>query len=408
MDTLQDDPVILDEEFVQDPHAFTELLREQTPVRRVQMQRGLHVWLVTRYADAKALMADPRLSKDNRRAQELFEQQLTATGGQRSEFAQSLSAHMLNSDPPDHTRLRKLVNKAFTAGTVSRLRPRIEQITAQLLDDIADAGTVDLLDSFAFPLPITVICELLGVPGTEQDSFREWSNTIVSAAPPERIQEVSTAMAAYLAALVAAKREEPTEDLLSDLVHASDEGDRLSETELISMAFLLLVAGHETTVNLIGNGVLALLRHPDQLAALRADPALLPGAVEELLRYEGPVNIATLRFTTEPVRVGDVEIPAGAFVMVSLLSANRDGERFADADRLDINRPAGGHLAFGHGIHYCVGAPLARLEGEIALGALLRRFPGLSLAAAPAALRWRDSTLMRGLDSLPVRLGTAV
>ncbi|HJQ45167.1 MAG TPA: cytochrome P450 [Amycolatopsis sp.] len=399
---LLEEPIHLDLDFIQHPHAAYQRLRVEAPVRPAIMPRGLRVWLVTAYSDAKALLADPRLSKDNGRVRELFEARVPSNGGPA--FASSLAAHMLNTDPPDHTRLRKLVNKAFTAGTVSRLRPRIGQIADELLDEVAAAASVDLLESFAFPLPITVIGELLGVPGEDRGSFGHWSNTIVSAASPELLQQHSAEMAAYLGTLIATKRAHPTQDLLSGLIHVSDEGDRLSEVELLSMAFLLLVAGHETTVNLIGNGVLALLQHPDQLAALRADSSLLPGAVEEFLRFEGPVNIATLRVTKEPVQIGDAEIPAGEFVMVSLLAANRDGERFADPGTLDITRPAGGHLAFGHGIHYCVGAPLARLEAEIALGKLLDRFGKIELDGEPAALRWRDSTLMRGLQALPVRV----
>ncbi|NKQ56541.1 cytochrome P450 [Amycolatopsis sp. K13G38] len=399
---LLDDPIHLDLDFLQDPHTAYEHLRAGAPVRPAIMPRGLRVWIVTGYAEARSLLADPRLSKDNKRIAELFTSRLTATGGPAA--SSLLSEHMLNSDPPDHTRLRKLVNKAFTARTVSRLRPRIEQITAELLDEVAAAGSVDLLESFAFPLPITVICELLGIPTADRDSFRTWSNTIVSSVSPEQLHRHSTELAAYLQELIAAKRANPTQDLLSDLTHVSDEGDRLSEVELISMAFLLLVAGHETTVNLIGNGVLALLRNPGQLAALRADRSLLPGAVEEFLRFEGPINLATIRFTAEPVQIGDVEIPSGEFVMVSLLAANRDEERFADPGKLDITRPAGGHLAFGHGIHYCVGAPLARLEAEIALGGLLDRFGDIALDGEPERLSWRDSTLMRGLQTLPVRV----
>jgi cytochrome P450 len=398
-------PILLDRDFIQDPHAATELLRAQGPARQVIMPRGLRVWLVTRYAEARAVLADPRLSKDSSRAHGLFERHSSAKGGVRAAFSRSLAAHMLNTDPPDHTRLRKLVNRAFTARTVSRLRPRIVEITDGLLEELARAGEADLLEAFAFPLPVTVICELLGIPGADRDRFREWSNVLVSAAGPERIGRASAEMAEFLTDLVAAKRAAPTEDLLSGLVHVCHEGERLGMAELVSMAFLLLVAGHETTVNLIGNGMLALLRHPDQLAALRRDPSLLPNAVEEFLRYEGPVNLATLRFTTEPVALDGVEIPAGEFVLVSLLSANRDGTRFADPDTLDVRRPAGGHLAFGHGIHYCVGAPLARLEAEIAIGRLLERFGDIRLAADPATLSWRDSTLMRGLETLPVRFG---
>jgi cytochrome P450 len=398
-----DEPIRLDLDFIQDPHTAMELIRAEGPVRQTIMPRGLRVWLVTGYSDARALLADARLSKDHRGAQPVFDRQVNATGGVSGAFAQTLAAHMLNSDPPDHTRLRKLVNKAFTARTISRLRPRIEQITTGLLDDMS--GTVDLLESLAFPLPMTVICELLGIPDDDKEDFHSWSGTLVSASPTEEIERASSEMSRYLLTLVEKKRRAPTEDLLSDLVYASDEGDQLSEVELVSMIFLLLVAGHETTVNLIGNGVLALLRHPDQLAALRADPSLVPNAVEEFLRYEGPVNIATLRFTAEPVRIGEVEIPAGEFVMISLLAANRDSDRFDEPDRFDVTRSAGGHLAFGHGIHYCVGAPLARLEAEIAVGRLLERFGDLRLAAEPETLRWRDSTLMRGLETLPVRVG---
>ncbi|HET6501618.1 MAG TPA: cytochrome P450 [Amycolatopsis sp.] len=398
-----DEPIKLGGEFVQDPHELYRRLRAEGPVHPVIMPRGLKVWLVTRYAEARAMLADPRLSKDSARARELFQTHATETGN-RAVFASALVGHMLNADPPDHTRLRKLVNKAFTARTISRLRPRIEQITEELLDGVAAAGAVDLIDAFAFPLPMTVICELLGVPTADRDQFRAWIHTIVSASAADRLQADSAAMAEYLIQLIGEKRRSPTEDLLTDLVHVSEEGDRLSEAELVPMAFLLLLAGHETTVNLIGNSVLALLRDPGQLATLRADTALLPSAIEEFLRFEGPVNIATIRFTTETVRVGETEVPAGEFVLVSLLAANRDGERFPDPDRLDVTRPPGGHLAFGHGIHYCVGAPLARLEAEIALGGLLRRFGNLAFDGEPVMVTWRESTLVRGVESLPVRV----
>lgn len=405
MDQAARESIRLDSDFFQNAPELSRVLRTEQPVRQVVMPRGMSAWLVTRYADAKTLLADQRLSKDSERARALFQRRLTTPGETSRPFERSLAAHMLNMDPPDHTRLRKLVNKAFTAPTVARLRPRIEEITENLLDDMAGSTEVDLLSAFAFPLPITVICELLGVPDDAREDFRTWSSTLLDTATPEQIEFASGKMARYLGELIARKRAEPTDDLLSALVHATDEGDALSEQELVSMAFLLLVAGHETTVNLIGNGVLALLREPDQLAALRADPALLPGAVEEFLRLESPIHLATLRFTTEPVRVGQAEIPAEEFVLISLLAANRDDERYPDPDRLDVTRQAGGHLAFGHGIHFCVGAPLARLEARIAIGRLLERFPELRLAAEPKALRWRDSSLIHGLQTLPVRLG---
>jgi cytochrome P450 len=392
------------EDFTQDAHLFAELLRAGGPVRPVRMPRGLDCYIVTDFAQARALLADPRLRKDNRRAHELFEAKLGGGETGQGGFGEALGHHMLNTDPPDHSRLRKLVNKAFTGRTVARLRPRIEEITAELLDALAGQDRADLLPSFAAPLPITVICELLGVAPEHRTEFSAWSRTLLSAAEPAAAQDAAQNMFGYLTGLIAQKRAEPAEDLLSDLVHATDDGDSLSEPELVSMAFLLLVAGHETTVNLIANSVLALLREPAQLALLRADPALLPKAVEEFLRFDGPIHLATLRFTEEPVEAGGVTIPEGEFVLVSLLGANRDAERFAEPDRLDVTRAASGHLAFGHGIHYCVGAPLARLEAEIALGGLLARFPELALDAKPDDLVYRPSSLVHGLEALPVRL----
>ncbi|MCR6488734.1 cytochrome P450 [Amycolatopsis sp. OK19-0408] len=388
----------LDDDFVQRSHEVEALLRRQGPVSLVRSPRGQLVWVVSRYADVRQLLTDPRLSKNSAPAGR-------SSTGERGGFSAALGAHMLNMDPPDHTRLRRLINKAFTPAAVARLRSRIEEITAGLLDALAGARETDLLATFAGPLPITVICELLGVREADRAEFSVWSGVVVSSGPAEEVRESSQLMYTYLCSLIAEKREHPSEDMLSDLVHASDEGDSLSEIELVAMAFLLLVAGHETTVNLIGNGVLALLREPAQLAAVRADPALLPAAVEEFLRFDGPLHLATLRITAEPVEIGDVTIPAGEYVLISLLGANRDPERFPDPDRLDVTRPAAGHLAFGHGIHHCVGAPLARLEAEIAIGALLARFPALRLSADPDTLRWRASTLMHGLESLPVRLG---
>jgi cytochrome P450 len=396
---------LFDPDFVREPHPVLAQLRNEQPVREVLLPRGLKVWLVTRYEDVRAVLADPAVSKNVRVAHELFERHNTNQDARRL-FSDALSAHMLNSDPPDHTRLRRLVGKAFTARRIDELRPRIEEITETLLDGMAGRDEVDLLNAFAFPLPITVICELLGVPQEDRDDFRTWSNTLLSGdRVPEEIGAASAAMAEYLTKLVADKRANPGEDMVTALVHAHDEGDRLDQNELVAMLFLLLVAGHETTVNLIGNGTLALLRNPDQLAALRADPSLVHGAIEEFLRYDGPVQLATFRFTTQPLTVGGTVIPEGEFVLVSLTSANRDPEKFADPDTLDVTRPSGGHVAFGHGIHYCLGAPLARLEGEIAIGRLLARYPELRLAAEPRELRWRVSTIIRGLETLPVAPG---
>ena len=388
----------LDKGWIRDPWPLYREMRREGPVRRVVMPDGVPGWLVTDHAEAKALLDDRRLSKSVVRARELF------PPGTLGAYGTPLAEHMLNDDPPNHTRLRRLVSKAFTSGAVSRLRPQIERITDELLDGID--GEVDLIESFAFPLPIAVISALLGVPHEDRSRIKAWSRSFISGVPGEALATAAREQTAFLRDLVATKRATPAEDLLSDLVHVSDEGDRLSEDELVAMAFLLLIAGHETTVHLLGNAVYSLLRNPKQEELLRADRSLLPGAVEEFLRTGSPIHIATLRFTTEPVPVGDVEIPAGEFVMVSLLAANADEARFDDPHELDVTRPAGGHLAFGHGIHYCLGAPLARLEGEIAIGRLLDRFPSLRLGVDPAELHWRTSTLVRGLRELPVIAST--
>ena len=400
----------LGDDYYQDPHAYFSRMRGEGPVTPVVMAGfGERVWLVTRYADVRAALADPRLHKD-------WIGKLTPPDWVPDEVTSYLNMHLLNADPPDHTRLRKLVSKAFTPRRVAGLRPRVEAITAALLDalearaaELKEAGgddAVDLIEEFAFPLPVTVICELLGVPVQDRAQFRAWSNAVVASSPePGTFRAAGEAMFGYFTRLVAAKRASPADDMVSALVEARDSGDSLNERELISMLFLLLVAGHETTTNLIASGTLALLANPAELGRLRTDPARLPGAVEELLRYVNPLNHVTERFTLEPVEIGGVTIPAREWVVCATASANRDPDRFPGADRLDVDRDAGGHMAFGHGIHFCLGAPLARLEGEVAFGALLSRFPSLSLAADPAMLRWRRSSLIHGLETLPVRLG---
>ncbi|NUT50304.1 MAG: cytochrome P450 [Saccharothrix sp.] len=395
---------VLGEEYFADPHSFHARLREQAAASAIVLPRGTKAWLVTRYEEARLALADPRFSKHFDRFPEVM-QRAQIGGNEPSNFDQSLVQHMLNMDPPHHTRLRKLVTKAFTARRVEQLRPRIQEITDGLLEEAAAKGEVDLVDALAFPLPITVICEMLDVPLDQRDEFRVWSNVLVSGAgsEPEAIQHAGAQMAAYLSKLVEHKRTDPGDDFFSALVHADEDGDRLDQMELIAMAFLLLVAGHETTVNLIANGVYHLVRNPEQLAKLRGDRSLLPGAVEEVLRFESPVNQATFRYTNEDVDLGGVVIPKDSVVVVSLSGGNRDGSRFPDPDRLDITRQSAGHLAFGHGIHYCLGAPLARMEGEIAIGTLFDRFD-VALSSSPDEVRWRAGTLIRGLEALPVSL----
>ena len=296
---------------------------------------------------------------------------------------------MLLKDPPDHTRLRRLVTKAFTARAVQHLRPRIERITDDLLDRVETAaanGAVDLMEFFAAPLPIRVIGELLGVEPADRDIFRTAVDPVLTKTDPDELGTALATLTSLLSVLIAGKRHRPADDLLTALVEVTDDGDQLSEDELLATAYLLILAGYETTVNLIGNGLLALLHNPSELELLRANPSRLPDAVEEFLRFESPLNIATVRFTTVGIRVDDVDIPADELVMIAPLAANHDGDQFDKPDRLDITRKPNAHLAFGHGIHYCIGAPLARLEAEIALGRLLARFDRITLDDSPCTL----------------------
>ncbi len=384
-------------ELMADPYAVYARLREAGPVHRIAGTDGLPAWLVTRYDDVRQALADPRLSLDKRNA---------APGGYRGlALPSALDANLLNMDPPDHTRIRRLVSQAFTPRRIGQLRGPIRKSADQLLDAIAAQDSADLIASYAAPLPIIVICDVLGVAPEDRHDFREWTDALLAPDPaePSRAKEAVGGMLAFLTQLIAGKRAEPADDLLSALIAVRDEGDRLSEDELMSLAFLILFAGYENTVHLIGNATLALLSHPDQLVALRADPGRLGGAVEELARFDGPAPLAIRRFPTEDITIGGVTVPAGETVLLSLASAHRDPGRFPDPDRLDIGRDATGHLALGHGIHYCLGAPLARMETEIALAALLERLPGLTLDVPPGELRWRPSMRARGLLSLPVR-----
>ncbi|MDT0611085.1 cytochrome P450 family protein [Streptomyces lancefieldiae] len=391
------DLAALGESFTRDPYPVYARLRARGPVHRIRMPEGnAEAWLVVGYEAGRAALTDPTLSKDWGKASPSLPLGAISSG-----------PHMLRADPPDHTRLRKLVAREFTARRVEELAPRIQKTTDALLDRMLarSDGRADLVEALSFPLPISVICELLGVPGLDRDSFRTWSNDALGATAPGARTAAAASMARYLEELLASKRQQPGDDLMSALIHGSDgDGDRLSADELRGMAWLLLVAGHETTVNLISNGVLALLTHPEQLAALRADLTLVDSAVEEMLRYDGPVETPTYRFTTEPVTIGDTVVPGGGeLVLVALADADRDPARFPEPDRFDITRDARGHVAFGHGIHYCLGAPLARLEARIAISTLLERCESLALDIHPAAITWRPGLMIRGPQSLPVR-----
>ncbi|MFC9325748.1 cytochrome P450 [Kitasatospora sp. NPDC057015] len=387
-----------DPAFYADRYPTYAELRNRSPVLRVPLDGGTGpAAVVTGFDQARAAFADPALSKDTAR--------FFAGRPSGRSLHPALATTMLNSDPPDHTRLRRLVTRAFTPATVGRLRPHIGSLAEQLVEEWSPGQRVDLVEGFAAPLPVTVICQLLGVPTADRDSICRWSTDLFVTGDHRRIDAASHALADYLGELVTAKRRDPDEALLSALVAVRDgDGDRLGEQELVSLAVLLLVAGHETTTAAIGNAVLALLRHPEQLELLRSDPHRIAGAVDELLRYDSPVSIATWRWAPEPVRIGGTDVPAGSPVFVSPGAANRDPARFADPDRLDLEREARSHLAFGHGIHRCLGAPLARAEVEIALRVLLVRFPGLRLAEPVDRLRWRHSRLVRGLEALPVLL----
>lgn len=386
------------EEFDADPYAFYERMRAAGPVHRIILaaDEAEPSWMIVGHEEARRALNHPALSKDWRTSGGFPDAQLSA-----------VNSNMLESDPPHHTRLRRLVSREFTARRMEGMRARVQQITDELLDTMAagpDRGG-DLIETLAFPLPMTVICELLGVPDLDRARFRYWSNEIVAPTSTASNGNAHRELGVYLKELIGAKAKEPGEDLLSALIRTSDEdGDSLSSDEVIGMAFLLLVAGHETTVNLISNGVRALLAHPGQLAALRGDlDGLIDGAVEEMLRYDGPVQHTTYRYAREPLDVGGTTIPAGATVFVSLAGADRDPARFADPGVFDISRAPQGHLAFGHGLHFCIGAPLARMEGRIAIRSLLERFPDLAEDPAAGPPAWLPGSLMHGVSRLPLR-----
>jgi cytochrome P450 len=391
-----------------DPRALFRAMRESCPVHHVRLGDGHDAALVVGHAAARQALKDPRLSKDMLAALDA-DPDVVDEGLPGPAFAR----HMLGVDPPDHTRLRGLVAAAFAPSRIAALQPRIERLAEDLLDDLERSGPiVDLVAGFAAPFPFRVIGELLGVPVADQPMLYDAFRTLLRpwlGSPPASAVEASATIVGYLERLVDQHVATPADDLVGVLVRENLDGERLTRQELLSSLFQLIVAGHDTTTSLIGNGVVALLDHPDQLALLRLHPELVGDAVEEIIRFDAPVPHATFRVTSEPVVLGDVEIPAGRQVLVCIGSANRDPALRDDPDRLDIRRSTRGHLGFGHGIHFCLGAPLARLEGRVAFGALLRRFPQVALAVPRADLRWShgDGLVLRGLAELPVRLAPA-
>jgi len=392
---------ITDRHFKADPFPFYARLRAEQPVYRAKLGRQ-DAWLVTRYDDVLALLKDERFSKDPQtRTPSQAKHQPWVPG-----FLRPLQRNMLDLDDPDHARLRGLVHKAFTPNRIEQMHGRVQAISDQLIDAVQAKGSMDLMKDFALPLPLTVIAELLGIPTADRYRFHQWTQAFLKTPTPINMLLAIPSLAAfmrYLRRLFAERRSHPRDDLLTALVQAEEAGDHMSEDELLAMAFLLIVAGHETTVNLIGSGVLALLQHPDQLALLRSDPTLIRSAVEELLRFAAPVEQATERYARTAVTIAGVTIPQGALTLAVLASANRDEEYFTQPDQLDITRAKNRHLAFGYGIHACVGMPLARLEGQIAINTLVQRLPKLRLAVAPTQLRWRATPHVRGLAALPVR-----
>ncbi|ETP68320.1 cytochrome P450 family protein [Planococcus glaciei] len=384
------------EKFIQNPYPAYAKLREMDPVHQVRFPDGQKGWLITDYEDAAAVLKDQRFIKD-------YSKLFGGTMDQMSVFTQN----MLFSDPPDHKRLRGLAQKAFTPKMISGMRDRIQEIADELLDGMENKKNINLIDDFAFPLPISVICEILGVPVEDRDKFRLWSNSLIEGTSGEigvSVYEHMTQFIQYLGEWFAKVHEQPGDDLISNLIIAEEEGDRLTQKELYGVVSLLIIAGHETTVNLIGNTVLALLAHPEQQQKLREQPELIAQAIEESLRYNGPVEFSTSRWASEDMEFKGKRFQRGDLVVVSLNAANHDPEKFNDPEVFDITREKSPHLAFGMGIHFCLGAPLARLEGEIAISSLLERFPKMRLAVNESELVWRPGMIVRGVKEIPLAI----
>lgn len=384
------------------PQAVYEQMRQHDPIWcGTGPVTGNSFWFFVNYEDVVAILKDQRFGKNIRKGlpPQIARKYLPEI--EDPTFAM-IERHLLNLDQPDHTRLRNLVHKAFTPRTVTDLKPRIEQIASDLLDDMRHASEADLIAAYAFPLPITVIAEMLGVHASMRDKFREWTRHLLFGGDDEAARIAVMEFVMYVNELIEERERDDKGDILTALVRAEESGDKMDRMELMSMVMLLLIAGHETTVNLIGNGMLALFQHPDQFALLKGNPELIDSAVEEMLRWNGPVETPTTRWAFEDVVYKDVFIPRGDIVLPSLLAANRDPLVFDQPNTFDIRRQPNRHVAFGHGIHYCLGAPLARMEGTIAINALLARYPDMQMSVPETSLVWSTNLLLHGVAALPV------
>ncbi|HEY4390851.1 MAG TPA: cytochrome P450 [Paenibacillus sp.] len=382
--------------FTQNPYPTYSQLREGDPVYRMKFPDGQNGWMITRYEDGVEVLKDPRFIKD-----------FTKLSGADIYSESVFARNMLFADPPDHKRLRSLVQKAFTPQMVVGLRGRIQEITDELLDNFSEKDSMNLIDDYAFQLPIIVICEMLGVPTEDRDKFRVWSNSLIEGSDGVTSDELiihTNEFIQYLEQWFAKVRGNLGQDLISQLIISEDQGDQLTESELYGIVTLLIVAGHETTVNLIGNSILALLEHPEQLKQLQENPDLIHTAIEEVLRYNGPVEFSTSRWAGEDLEFKGKSIAKGDLVIIALNSANHDPNQFDDPEVFDITRQKSQHLAFGKGVHLCLGAPLARLEGEIAIMSLLKRYPHIQLKVDKNELEWRPGMIVRGVKEIPISL----
>jgi cytochrome P450 len=393
---------IISSQFKADPFPVLAHLRRTQPVYHATLPDKTSVCLVTRYEDVHSLLRDGRFAKNRYNA--MTPEQLRKQPWVPPMF-RPLERTMIDLDAPDHTRLRELVHKAFTPRLIEHIQARVQTIANELLDRVSQKGEMDLIGDYALPIPMTIITEILGVPAKDRNKFHKWSKVIVSVNQFNANWRVIPAIwmfTRYLRKFFKVRRADPRDDLVSALLQAVEAGDKLTEDELLAMVFLLLVAGHETTVNLIGSGVLALLEHPEQMERLRANPSLIHSAIEELLRYTAPVFMATERYAREDVIIRETTIRRGEMALGVIGSANRDETIWDKPDTLDLAREPNKHLSFGFGIHYCLGAQLARMEAQIAINTLLDRLPSLRLRGSIASLRWRPSLILRGLEALPV------